>query len=256
MWDGWTTRLPRPQGRRVDSARDSEAGDAESCLSRRTGSRLFAARRSEPSRPPISSSREGPRLLAVLGSWDVASGRGLVARLRPGDRGASPLRPSLNLWLDVTADHERALVSAAGRYETAQAEPARALPRGVSSTRGALDASSLEEALLSSARPVAAAGAKSVVLSGRGWAVSPPSRRPRRRLRPAREAPGRGEATVFSLDVTAADRTPVVGRQPCAADTGGSTRGPTSSGNPLGAKRGAARPYILAFPRPKGSAAP
>jgi len=186
----------------------------------------------------------------------------LIARLRPEDRVAiASFDHHLKLWLDFTADHERArpLLRGGLVYEDVpEAEPGP--PPSLAAffdTRAARDAASLEQALLVLGRALSPLpGAKSVVLFGAGMGrLTPVGVVLDAAYGPAREALAAAQATVFSLDVTDADRhTLEVGLQQVAADTGGFyARTHEFPGIALAQLEGALEGrYVLAFPRPEG----
>jgi hypothetical protein len=186
----------------------------------------------------------------------------LVSRLRPDDRLAiASFDHHLKLWLDFTTDHERArpLLRRGLVFEdVAQAEagPPPSLA-AFFDTRAARDAACLEQALLVLGRALSPLpGAKSVVLFGAGMGrFTPEGVILDAAYEPARRALSAAQATVFSLDVTDADRHSLeVGLQQVASDTGGFyARTHEFPAIALAQLEGALEGrYVLAFPRPDG----
>jgi VWFA-related protein len=186
----------------------------------------------------------------------------MVSRLRPDDRVAiASFDHHLKLWLDFTTDHERArpLLRRGLVFEdVSQAEPGP--PPSLAAfldSRAARDAATLEQALLVLGRALSPLpGAKSVVLFGAGM-----GRLTREGVvldaayQPARRALSAAQATVFSMDVTDADRHSLeVGLQQVAEDTGGFyARTHEFPAMALAQLEAALEGrYVLAFPRPDG----
>ena len=222
-----------------------------------------------PEAEPVSG-----RLILLVFEKDLESSRvvgfmkmlrraeGLVARLRPEDRVAiASFDHHLKLWLDFTRDHERArpLLRRGLIFEDvpqAEAGPPPSLA-AFFDTQAARDAATLEQALLVLGRALSPLpGAKSVVLFGAGMGrLTPVGVVLDAAYAPARQALAAAQATVFSLDVTDADRhTLEVGLQQVAADTGGFyARTHEFPGIALAQLEGALQGrYVLAFPRPEG----
>ena len=228
-----------------------------------------------PGVPEAARSGQPGRLILLVFEKDLEASRvmgflrmlrraeGFVERLRPDDRVAiASFDTHLKLWLDFTEEHDRArpLLERGLIFEDVpQAEPGP--PPSLAAFfdgDAARDAATLEQALLVVGRALAPLpGVKSVVLFGAGmgrltpgvgvvldWAYEP-----------ALRALAAAQATVFSLDVTDADRhTLEAGLQQVAADTGGFyARTHDFPGSAMARLEGALEGrYVLAFPRPAG----
>jgi hypothetical protein len=217
---------------------------------------------------------ESGRLILLVFEKDLESSRvvgfmsmlhraeALVGRLRPEDRIAiASFDHHLKLWLDFTVEHERALPLL--RRGLVFEDVPQAVPGPPPSlanffdTEAARDAASLEQALLVLGRALAPLpGAKSVVLFGAGMGhMTPEGVILDAAYEPARQALALAQATVFSLDVTDADRhTLEAGLQQVASDTGGFyARTRDFPGLALAQLEGALEGrYVLSFPRPLG----
>jgi VWFA-related protein len=186
----------------------------------------------------------------------------LIGTLRPEDRVAiASFDSHLKLWLDFTAQHERALpLLERGLVfeDVPQAEPGP--PPSLAAffdPQAARDAANLEQALLVLGRALSPLpGAKSVVLFCAGMGrLTPVGVVLDSAYEPALQALGAAQATVFSLDVTDADHHSLeVGLKQVAADTGGFyARTHDFPGSALARLEGALEGrYVLGFPRPEG----